>query len=134
MTSACWLQYGGEIQLRILQHKTSINFGSIYENVAAQELTAHGYTLYYYNSKKFGELDFLIEQEGKIVPIEIKSGKDYYRHNAMDNVLKHAEYGIERSRRVLQRQSRTGWQDDLLTDLYAHVFAEEGTARRGVIR
>ncbi|MBR2674799.1 MAG: ATP-binding protein [Mogibacterium sp.] len=88
-------QYGGEIQLRILQHETAINFGSIYENVAAEELTAHGYTLYYYNSKKFGELDFVIEEDGKVLPIEIKSGKDYYRHNAMDNVLKQSDYGIE---------------------------------------
>ena len=88
-------QYGDGIQLRILQHEMSINFGSIYENVAAEELTAHGYTLYYYNSKKFGELDFVIEAGGKVLPIEIKSGKDYYRHNAMDNVLKQSDYGIE---------------------------------------
>ena len=88
-------QYGNEIQLKILQHETSINFGSIYENVAAQELTAHGYALYYYNSKKFGELDFVIEMNGKVLPIEIKSGKDYYRHNAMDNCLGITEYGIE---------------------------------------
>lgn len=87
-------QYGGDIQLRILQHETTINFGSIYENVAAEELTAHGYTLYYYNSKKFGELDFVIEEGGTVLPIEIKSGKDYYRHNAMDNVLKLSDYGI----------------------------------------
>ena len=88
-------QYGGDIQLRILRHETAINFGSIYENIAAEELTAHGYPLYYYNSKKFGELDFLIERNGKIVPIEIKSGKDYYRHNAMDNVLNQPDFGIE---------------------------------------
>ena len=88
-------QYGNEIQLKILQHETTINFGSIYENVAAEELTAHGYTLFYYNSKKFGELDFVIEEDGKILPIEIKSGKDYYRHNAMDNVLNVTDYGIE---------------------------------------
>ena len=88
-------QYGGEIQLRILRHETAINFGAIYENVAAEELTAHGYTLYYYNSKKFGELDFVIEEGGKVLPIEIKSGKDYYRHNAMDNVLNLADYGLE---------------------------------------
>ena len=87
-------QYGGEIQLRLLQHETAINFGSIYENVAAQELTAHGYTLYYYNSKKFGELDFVIERGGRVLPIEIKSGKDYYRHNAMDNVLKQSDFGL----------------------------------------
>ena len=88
-------QYGGDIQLKILQHETTMNFGSIYENVAAQELTAHGYPLYYYNNKKFGEIDFIIEEEGKILPIEIKSGKDYYRHNAMDNVLKLPEYALD---------------------------------------
>ena len=87
-------QYGGDIQLKILRHETAINFGSIYENVAAEELTAHGYPLYYYNSKKFGELDFVIEEDGKVIPIEIKSGKDYYRHNAMDNVLNQADFGI----------------------------------------
>ncbi len=88
-------QYGGEIQLKILQHETAINFGSVYENVAAQELTAHGYTLFYYNSKKYGEIDFVIEEGGRVLPIEIKSGKDYYRHNAMDNVLDLEAYGID---------------------------------------
>ena len=89
-------QYGNEIQLEILKHEVDINFGSIYENVAAQELTAHGYTLYYYNSKKFGELDFVIEDADKVLPIEIKSGKDYYRHNAMDNILRHESFNMER--------------------------------------
>lgn len=88
-------QYGNEIQLKILQHETAMNFGSIYENVAAEELTAHGYTLYYYNSKKFGELDFVVEEGGKVLPVEIKSGKDYYRHNAMDKVLNLPDYGID---------------------------------------
>ena len=87
-------QYGNGIQLKILQHETTMNFGSIYENIAAQELLAHGHTLYYFNSKKLGELDFLIETEGNVIPIEIKSGKDYYRHSAMDNVLKHPEFDI----------------------------------------
>ena len=87
-------QYGNGIQLKILQHETTMNFGSIYENIAAQELLAHGHTLYYLNSKKLGELDFLIETEGNVIPIEIKSGKDYYRHSAMDNVLKHPEFDI----------------------------------------
>ena len=89
-------QYGGDIQLKILRHETAINFGSIYENAAAEELTAHGYPLYYYNSKKYGELDFVIEDDGKVIPIEIKSGKDYYRHNAIDNVLKQPDFKIER--------------------------------------
>ena len=57
-------------------------------------MTAHGFTLYYYNSKKFGELDYVIEQNGTVIPVEIKSGKDYVRHHALDNVLHHTDYGI----------------------------------------
>ena len=87
-------QYGSEIQLSILKHETAINYGAVYENAAAQELSAHGYDLYYYNSKKLGEIDFVIEQNGKVLPIEIKSGKDYYRHNAIDNVMSSDEFDI----------------------------------------
>jgi len=88
-------QYGGDIQLSILKHEADINFGAIFENAAAQELLAHGFSLYYYNSKKYGEIDFVLENGGKVLPIEIKSGKDYYRHNAIDNVLGLDAYGIE---------------------------------------
>ena len=90
------VQYGGGIQISILNHETAINFGAIYENAAAQELAAHGYTLYFYNSKKLGELDFLIEEDGNVIPLEIKSGKDYYRHAAMNNVLESEEYSIQK--------------------------------------
>ena len=77
-----------------MKHETAINYGAVYENAAAQELSAHGYDLYYYNSKKLGEIDFVIEQNGKVLPIEIKSGKDYYRHNAIDNVMSSDEFDI----------------------------------------
>ena len=55
--------YMDNIQIKVLNKEKDINFGAIYENVAAQELKAHGFDLYYFNSKKQGELDFLIEQE-----------------------------------------------------------------------
>ena len=86
--------YMGDIQIRILNREKDINFGSVYENAAAQELRAHGYDLYYFNSKKQGELDFLVEQDGEILPIEIKSGKDYTKHAALSNVMKNEDYGI----------------------------------------
>ena len=88
-------QFSDGIQLRLLKNEESINFGSIYENVVAQELHAHGFELYYFNSKKQGELDFVIEFDGKIVPIEVKSGKDYQRHSALNNVLSNKDYQIE---------------------------------------
>lgn len=86
--------YMDHIQVRILNGEKSINFGAVYENVAAQELKAHGFDLYYFNSKKQGELDFLIERNGHVLPIEIKSGKDYTKHAALSNVLANEDYDI----------------------------------------
>ena len=86
--------YMDDIQIKILNREKDINFGSVYENVAAQELKAHGFDLYYFNSKKQGELDFLIEQHGTVLPIEIKSGKDYTKHAALSNVMANANYAI----------------------------------------
>lgn len=86
--------YMDGIQLKLLNREKDINFGSVYENVAAQELKAHGYDLYYFNSKKQGELDFIIERGGNVLPIEIKSGKDYQRHAALDNVMENRDYAI----------------------------------------
>ncbi|MCM1501933.1 MAG: ATP-binding protein [Bacteroidales bacterium] len=87
-------QYAEGIQLRILKGDKDINFGSIYENAVAQELVAHGIEPYYYNSKKRGELDFIIELNGKIVPIEVKSGKDYEVHRALSNIMDCTEYDL----------------------------------------
>lgn len=87
-------QYAEGIQLRIISGDKSINFGSIFENAVAQELVAHGIEPYYYNNKKRGELDFVIELAGKVLPIEVKSGKDYDKHNALTNVMACGEYDI----------------------------------------
>lgn len=86
--------YGKAAKLKIVSKDRDINKGAMYENVVAQELHAHGYKLYYYNSKKKGELDFVIEHEGQVLPIEVKSGKDYEKHSALDNVMAVSEYGI----------------------------------------
>ena len=86
--------YMDGIQIKLLNREKDINFGSVYENVAAQELKAHGFKLYYFNSKKQGELDFIVEKDGDVLPIEIKSGKDYARHAALDNVMGNPDYAI----------------------------------------
>ncbi|MCD8119799.1 MAG: AAA family ATPase [Lachnospiraceae bacterium] len=86
--------YMNDIQLKILNREKDINFGSVYENAAAQELKAHGFDLYYFNSKKQGELDFLVERGGNVLPIEIKSGKDYRKHAALSNILSNEAYDI----------------------------------------
>ena len=89
--------YADGIQLKILDNEPSINFGSIYENAVAQELWAHGFPLYYYNNKRQGELDFVIEQNGEVLPIEVKSGKDYDRHKALTNVVSTTTYQISKA-------------------------------------
>lgn len=90
-------QYSNGMQIRLLRNEVNINYGGIYENVAAQELKFQGFNLYYFNSKSQGEIDFVVEKEEKILPIEIKSGKDYTRHNAIDNVLNNPEYHISQA-------------------------------------
>lgn len=87
-------QYAEGIQLRIIKGDKDINFGSVYENAVAQELVAHDIIPYYYNNKKRGELDFVIEWNGKILPIEIKSGKDYETHRALSNIMDCKEYDL----------------------------------------
>ena len=91
-------QYAHNIQLEILSGALTVNFGSVFENFVAQELLAHGFdNLFYFNSKKQGELDFVIEYNNSVLPLEIKSGKDYHRHSALSNVMGNPEYGIKRA-------------------------------------
>ena len=89
--------YMDGVQLQILAGDRSLNIGAIYENVIAQELKAHGFGPRYFHSKKQGELDFLIEDAGVAMPVEVKSGKDYKKHSALDNVLDNQDYHIERA-------------------------------------
>ena len=77
----------------------SINLGSVYETVVAQELRAHGYDLYYYDNKKNGEVDFLIDDADNLsnIPIEVKSGKDYTIHSALDKFISNNDYNIKKA-------------------------------------
>ena len=86
---------GGGYALKVLSGETTMNHGAVYENFVAQELLCHGLRPYYFNSKKQGELDFVIEDSTSgVIPIEVKSGKDYERHNAITAVLSNEEYAI----------------------------------------
>lgn len=84
-----------DVQRKLLAHEKSINYGAIFENAVSQELLAHGFKeQYYFSSKKQGEVDFLLTYKGNVLPIEVKSGKDYQRHVALDNLLANKEYEI----------------------------------------
>lgn len=89
--------YSPQVQFAILKKDSAINNGGLFENAVVQELVSKGLSVYYYNSKKFGELDVLIEIDGKTVPIEVKSGKDYKRHHALKNRVNNPEYDIDQA-------------------------------------
>lgn len=117
-------QYADGIQLRILQGETNINYGSIYENLTAQELHAHGWNLYYYQNKKQGELDFLLERDAEVIPLEVKSGKDYDHHVALNNVMKNPDYGI-RQAVVLCNDNVSTRGDVTYAPIYMLMFIEK---------
>lgn len=86
--------YGNALRTKILMADDKVNLGGIYENAVAQELNAHGFQTWFYNSHKHGELDFVIEKDNEVVPIEVKSGKDYYVHSAISKAADNPEYEI----------------------------------------
>ncbi len=90
-----YLLYGTNINA-VLREEKSVNLGAVYESVVAQELHAHGFALHYYDNKQKGEVDYLIDDYSNlsVLPIEVKSGKDYTAHSALNNFLNTSDYGI----------------------------------------
>ena len=90
--------YGNNIRA-ILDDQKSINLGSVYETVVAQELTAHGYKLFYYDNRNKGEVDYLIDDYDSLstVPIEVKSGKDYTVHSALNTFVTNEDYRVQKA-------------------------------------
>ena len=80
----------------LLDDVRSINLGSVYESVVAQELRAHGHKLFYYDQRKQGEVDYMVDNYSDMSPhpIEVKSGKDYTVHSALNNLLNNPDYHI----------------------------------------
>ena len=90
--------YGSNIRA-ILDDERSINLGSVYECVVASELIAHGYNLFYYDNRSKGEVDYLIDDYDSLsaVPIEVKSGKDYTVHSALNAFVKNEDYHVKKA-------------------------------------
>lgn len=113
-------QYMDGIQLEILNGNLDVNFGAVFENFVAEELTAHGYDkLYYFNSKKHGEVDFLIEKNGAVLPLEVKSGSGYKAHVALDNMMAVPDYGLKNA--VVYNTQ--GEIEDLKCVVYLPIYA-----------
>ena len=89
--------YPAETKIELISQNGEVNNGAHFENAVAQQLLANGFEPYFCKKKNVGELDFLIEMGGKVVPIEVKSGKNYKSHKALDNYLDVSEYHLERA-------------------------------------
>ncbi len=90
--------YGNNIRA-VLDDEKSINLGSVYETAVAAELIAHGHNLFYYDNRNKGEVDYLIDDYNSLsaVPIEVKSGKDYTVHSALNALVKNEDYHIKKA-------------------------------------
>ena len=113
----------------VLDDMPSINLGSVYENVVASELAAHGYTLCYYDSKKNGEVDFLIDNYDTLstMPVEVKSGKDSDRHSSLDKFIATPDYHIRNA--LVLDNNREVRQDGKITymPVYYVMFLRPST-------
>lgn len=99
----------------VLGDERSINLGTVYESVVASELKAHGYNLFYYDNKANGEVDFLIDDYNNlsVVPLEIKSGKDYTVHSAINRFLNNKDYNVKKGY-VLSNERKIFEKDDII--------------------
>lgn len=89
--------YPAATKIELINKNGEVNNGAHFENAVAQQLLCNGFELYFCKKKNIGELDFLIEMEGKVVPIEVKSGKAYRTHKALDHFMNVSDYHIEKA-------------------------------------
>lgn len=87
--------YPAETKIELINKNGEVNNGAHFENAVAQQLTANGFEPYFCKKKNVGELDFVIEMSGKVVPIEVKSGKAYKSHKALNNFMNVSDYHLE---------------------------------------
>lgn len=129
-----YLLYGLNINA-VLQDERSINLGTVYESVVAQELRAHGFKLYYYDNKKKGEVDFLINDYSttQVLPLEIKSGKDYKEHSALSKFLDEKEYNIHQA--IVFSNEPHVWQDKGIwyMPIYYIMFLQKSQAEQIIL-
>ena len=114
----------------------SINLGTVYESAIAQELHAHECPLFYYDNKKLGEVDFIIDDYTNlsVLPIEVKSGKDYYVHSALDKFIANEDYSVKEAM-VLCNQREVEIDKDGITYLpvYYSMFIVGNKSTKNMI-
>ena len=85
------------IQFELLMGNVEVNMGSILENAFAQNLKSNGFELHYFDSKKIGELDFVLQKGVGTGLVEIKSGNDFKKHPAMRHALAVEQWKFDES-------------------------------------
>jgi hypothetical protein len=115
--------YGNNIRA-ILDDEKSINLGSVYEAVVASELAAHGHKLFYYDNRNRGEVDYLIDDYDTLstVPIEVKSGKDYTVHSALNTFVQNEDYHIKKAYVVSNERMVTVKEKIIYLPIYYIMF------------
>lgn len=89
--------YPAHTKIELISQNGEVNNGAHFENFVAQQLTVNGLIPYYCRKKNIGELDFAVELDGNVVPIEVKSGKDYKNHKALDNFMHVSDYHLNKA-------------------------------------
>ena len=89
--------YPAETKVELISQNGEVNNGAHFENAVAQQLIANGFEPYFCKKKNLGELDFVIEMGGKVLPVEVKSGKSYKVHKSLDNYMKVPDYHLEKA-------------------------------------
>lgn len=89
-------RYPLTVAMAVIAGEKDINCGAVYENVVAQELASARIALRYHRHSSRGEVDFIGETPNReVVPLEVKSGKTYRRHVALNNLLSVEEFGVQ---------------------------------------
>ncbi len=120
----------------ILEDIKSINLGTVYESAVAQELHAHEYPLFYYDNKKLGEVDFIIDDYTNlsVLPIEVKSGKDYYIHSALDKFITNEDYSVKEAMVLCnQREVKIDKNGITYLPVYYSMFIAENKSTKDIV-
>lgn len=119
----------------VISSDSSINLGAVYETAVAQELSAHGYALRYYDNKTKGEVDFLVDDYDTLsaVPIEVKSGQDFRRHRALDRFVQNEDYHIKHAILLSNDRDVTREGKIVYMPIYYAMFLRPSTPETFVI-
>lgn len=126
--------YGNNIRA-VLGDERSINLGSVYETVVASELIAHGYNLFYYDNRSKGEVDYLIDDYDSLstVPIEVKSGKDYTVHSALNAFVSNDDYNIKKAYVLSNERQVTTTGKITYLPIYYVMFFQNNTGSGAIL-